>query len=110
MSYLTDKGQMFICFCVLKLSDIRARQLLGCDHESAGGRPGQPGPRLGLHLRGGSPLRSLPRGLRLGRRHRRLPGGGLPKLLSFFNFYIDTTYYILHRPTNTASAFFELNN
>ena len=83
MSYLTDKGQTFICsVCVLKLSDIRARKLLlGCDHETAGGRPGQPGPRLGLHLRGGSPLRSLPRGLRVGRRHRRLPGGGQQELL-----------------------------
>ena len=85
---------MFICLvCVLKLSDIRAQKLLGCEHESAGGRPGQPGPRLGLHLRGGSPLRSLPRGLRLGRRHRRLPGGDSRNLefLGFFNFDIDTT-------------------
>ena len=83
---------------MLKLSDIRARKLLlWCDHETAGGRPGQPGPRLGLHLRGGSPLRSLPRGLRVGRRHRRLPGGGQQELLSFFNFDIDTA--------NTTSAF-----
>ena len=45
-----------------------------CHHEAAAAA-GDPGPGPGLLPRGGSALRTLPRGLRVGRRHRRLPGG-----------------------------------
>ena len=51
-----------------------------CHHEAAAAA-GDPGPGPGLLPRGGSALRTLPRGLRVGRRHRRLPGGGQQELL-----------------------------
>ena len=47
-----------------------------CHHEApAAAAVGAPDQGPGLLPRGGSALRTLPRGLRVGRRHRRLPGG-----------------------------------